>query len=365
MWQSGILQPASIPSPSGGTIDIGPLSIHAYGLMIAFGVVAGVWLLGRRFEERGVATRDDASSIAVRAVIAGVIGARLYHVITDWQLFEDDLAKIPQIWKGGLGIPGGLIAGVGVGLWEARKRGITPGIGVTCAAPALALAQAIGRWGNWFNQELFGKPTDLPWALEVSDAKTLGAGYPVGTTFHPTFLYESLWNFALCGLLLWLDRRFRLKLRPGVLFAMYVAGYGIGRFWVEGLRIDPAKDFGGLRLNQWTSIVAAVLALGWILWASGRPQPEPALAGVAPDDDEPDDDDPVDGEPLDDEELLDEEALDDEDPLDEEPVDEQPFDDEDPVDVDAADEELLDDGVPDGPDEQVDAKPDADDSGDD
>ena len=164
MWQSGILQPASIPSPSGGTIDIGPLSIHAYGLMIAFGVVAGVWLLGRRFEERGVATRDDASSIAVRAVIAGVIGARLYHVITDWQLFEDDLAKIPQIWKGGLGIPGGLIAGVGVGLWEARKRGITPGIGVTCAAPALALAQAIGRWGNWFNQELFGKPTDLPWA---------------------------------------------------------------------------------------------------------------------------------------------------------------------------------------------------------
>ena len=320
---------ASIPSPSSGTLDIGPLSIHAYGLMIALGVVAAVWMLGRRFEQRGVGTRDDASGIALWAVIAGVIGARLYHVITDWQLFEDDLGKIPQIWKGGLGIPGGMLAGVLVGLWQAKKRGISPAVGATCVAPALPLAQAIGRWGNWFNQELFGKATDLPWALEVSDDKALG--YPAGTTFHPTFLYESLWNFALVGVLLLIDKRMP-RLRPGVLFALYVIGYGVGRFWVEGLRIDPAKEFAGLRLNQWMSVVIIVLAVGWILWASGRPRPEvaPALAG----DDEPGDEEPVYDEPVDDEPV-------DEEPVDEEPVDDEfddePLDDEPDTDVEGAD----------------------------
>jgi prolipoprotein diacylglyceryl transferase len=245
----------SIPSPSSGALSIGPLSIHAYGLMIALGVVAAVWLMGRRLEASGAGTKEDASSMAVWAVVAGVIGARLYHVATDWSAFRDDPARIIQIWKGGLGIPGGMFLGIVVGVWAIKRRGVDPARAMTAAAPALPLAQAIGRCGNWWNQELYGKPTKLPWALRIDN---IPDGYPAGTTFHPTFLYESLWNLALCALLLWIDRRF--KLRPGRLLAVYVLGYGIGRFWVEGLRIDLAKSLGGLRLNQWMAIVIAVAA---------------------------------------------------------------------------------------------------------
>ena len=187
---------ASIPSPSFNSIDIGPLSLNIYGLAIAFGVVAGVWLFGRRLEERGAGTQDDASSIAIWAVLAGVIGARLYHVATDWDRFENNYADIPKLWEGGLGIPGGLLFGIPVGLYMAKQRGIPFATAATCAAPAIPLAQAIGRWGNYFNQELYGRPTDLPWALEI-DADHLvenpatGELFAVGTTFHPTFLYES------------------------------------------------------------------------------------------------------------------------------------------------------------------------------
>jgi prolipoprotein diacylglyceryl transferase len=248
--------PASIPSPSSGVLEIGPLSIHAYGLMIALGVVAGVWLTGRRLEARGAGTRDDASSMAMWGVLAGVIGARLYHVATEWDSFSGDLLRIFQIWKGGLGIPGGLLAGLVVGWWATKRRGVDPAVMATCAAPAIPLAQAIGRWGNWFNQELFGRPTDLPWALEVSDSKAIAAGYAPGTTFHPTFLYESMWNLALVGVLLWIDRRFHL--RPPRLMAVYLLGYGIGRFWVEGLRIDPAHEVLGMRWNQLVALVVVV-----------------------------------------------------------------------------------------------------------
>jgi prolipoprotein diacylglyceryl transferase len=253
---------ASIPSPSSGSINIGPLSIHAYGLMIALGVIAAVWLLGRRLEARGEGTREDASAIAVSSVIAGVIGSRLYHVATDWGSFQHDLGRIPQIWRGGLGIPGGILGGALAATWAFKRRGIPPAVGLSAAAPALALAQAIGRWGNWFNQELFGKPTDLPWGLRI-DADKIPPGYAPGTTFHPTFLYESLWNFALCIALMRIDRRF--KLRPGRLFAMYVIGYAIGRFWVEGLRIDPAHSAGGLRLNQWVALVVGLIAASYLL----------------------------------------------------------------------------------------------------
>lgn len=260
---------ASIPSPSSGALTIGPLSIHAYGLMIALGVVAAVWLTGRRLEASGAGTRDDASSMAVWAVIAGVIGARLYHVATDWSLFKNDLGRIPQIWRGGLGIPGGILFGTIVAMWAFKRRGVVPLAGVTAAAPGLPLAQAIGRWGNWWNQELFGKPTNLPWALRIS-ADKIPAPFPAGTTFHPTFLYESLWNLALCGFLLWIDRRIRL--RPGRLMVVYVIGYAIGRFWVEGLRIDPAHTTGGLRLNQWVAMIAGALAALYLVidWARHR-----------------------------------------------------------------------------------------------
>ena len=254
---------ADIPSPGSNSIHLGPIALNAYGLMIALGVLAAVWLFGRRLEERSIAKRDVASQIAIWVVPAGVIGARLYHVITDWHRFDDDLEAIPKIWEGGLGIPGGLLAGIPVGMWVARRYGISIADAATCSAPAIPLAQAIGRWGNWFNQELFGRATDLPWALEI-DADHLPAGYAVGTTFHPTFLYESLWNLALCALLLWIDRRW--SIRRGGLLAVYVVGYGIGRLWVEGLRIDPADEFGGLRLNQWVAIVAIVGGLGYLYW---------------------------------------------------------------------------------------------------
>ena len=145
---------ASIPSPSFNTIDIGPLSLNLYGLMIALGVVAAVWLFGRRLEEREIGTSDDASSIAIWAVIAGIVGARLYHVVTDWELFTDDWGRIPQIWKGGLGIPGGLMLGIPVGMYMAKRRGIPIAAAATCAAPAVPPAHAIGRRGIYYSQRL-------------------------------------------------------------------------------------------------------------------------------------------------------------------------------------------------------------------
>ncbi len=266
---------ASIPSPSFNSIDIGPLSLNLYGLMIALGVVAAVWLFGRRLEEREIGTRDDASSIAIWAVLAGVIGARLYHVATDWDLFADDLGRIPQIWKGGLGIPGGLLLGIPVGLYFAKKRGLPLAAAATCAAPAIPLAQAIGRWGNYFNQELFGRPTDLPWGLEIDPIHFDTTVYAVGTTFHPTFLYESLWSLGLCLILIWIDKRFRPA--PGQLFVMYIIGYGIGRFWVEGLRIDRADHVAGLRWNQWVAVMAIVGGGLVLAWMRRHPIAEPVI----------------------------------------------------------------------------------------
>ena len=276
---------ASIPSPSFNSIDIGPLSLNIYGLAIAFGVVAGVWLFGRRLEERGAGTQDDASSIAIWAVLAGVIGARLYHVATDWDRFENNYADIPKLWEGGLGIPGGLLFGIPVGLYMAKQRGIPFATAATCAAPAIPLAQAIGRWGNYFNQELYGRPTDLPWALEI-DADHLvenpatGELFAVGTTFHPTFLYESLWSLATVFVLLYIDRRWRPS--GGSLMGLYLAFYGVGRFWVEGLRVDPADDVGPFRWKQWVALGSVVVGLALFFVLRARPEIEPL--GDAPDD---------------------------------------------------------------------------------
>lgn len=250
-----------IPSPGSNAIGLGPLRLNAYGLFIALGVLAAVWLCGRRFVQAGTAPRDAAGDIAIWAVLAGIVGARLYHVVTDWQRFSDDLGGIVKVWEGGLGIPGGLLAGIAVGMWRARRLGLELGAVANAGAPALPLAQAIGRLGNWFNQELYGRPTDVPWALEI-DPEHRPAMLAEQPTFHPTFLYELLWNLGLCGALLWLDRR--VELRRGGLLAVYVAGYAVGRYWVEGLRIDAAKHFGGLRLNQWVALAALVAALAYL-----------------------------------------------------------------------------------------------------
>ena len=262
---------ASIPSPSSGSLELGPLRLNAYGLMIALGAIAATWLMGRRLEARKWGTRDDASSIAIWAVPAGVVGARLYHVITDWERFDGRLLDTVKIWKGGLGIYGGLVLGTVVGLWVAKRRGLNVGQVLTVVAPALPLAQAIGRWGNWFNQELFGRPTDLPWALSLSASVAEKAGHPAGTTFHPTFLYESLG----CLLIAWLLVRIERRTGParGRVFLLYVAMYTAMRFFIEGLRIDPARSTGGLRLNQWVSLVVFAAAVGSILgWGWRSPQ---------------------------------------------------------------------------------------------
>jgi prolipoprotein diacylglyceryl transferase len=231
--------------------------------MIALGVIVAIRIAGRRAESRGAGTTDDFSSIAMWAVPAGVIGGRVYHVITDYELFRGQWFDAVKIWEGGLGIWGGVALGVLVGAWRARVRGLNAWAIVSCAVPAIAVAQAIGRWGNWWNQELFGRPTTLPWGLDISDYLTVKNGYSVDTLFHPTFLYESLGCLALAFILIALEKR--LQPAPGRILAWYVMGYCALRFGIEGLRIDPAHSAGGLRLNQWVSLgafSAAALFIG-------------------------------------------------------------------------------------------------------
>lgn len=237
--------------------------------MIALSVIAAVIVTGRRFERLGIGKRDDVTAIALWAVPAGIVGGRLYHVLTDWGSFDGRRGDMVKVWEGGLGIWGGITVGVLVGVWRVKKLGIAPLMALTAVAPALPIAQAIGRWGNWFNQELFGSPTDLPWALEISDGKAMAAGYLPGTTFHPTFLYESIGCLLLAALLIVVERR--VALRPGRLFAVYVAGYTAMRFFIEGLRVDRAHDVAGLRLNQWVALVVFTISI--VVLVTGRAQP--------------------------------------------------------------------------------------------
>ncbi len=256
----------AIPSPSNAELVLGPLHFRYYGLCIALGVLAAVSIGRRRFEARG-GDPEDITTIAIAAVPAGLIGARLYHVITDWNRLYSGGRWWPDafaIWNGGLGIPGGVLAGVAVGVFVCKRMQLDWRYVADCAAPAIPVAQAIGRLGNWFNQELYGRPTDLPWGLRIDTPE----GYPPGTTFHPTFLYEGLWNLALAALILLGGRRWILK--PGRWMAVYVAGYGLGRLWVESLRIDVATEFGGLRVNTWISLLAIAGGLLWLFWG-GNP----------------------------------------------------------------------------------------------
>jgi prolipoprotein diacylglyceryl transferase len=178
------------------------------------------------------------------------------------------------IWHGGLGIWGGVLAGAVVGIWVARRHGANAAVLADCAAPAIPLAQAIGRWGNWFNQELYGKPTRLPWALKIDHP---ALPFRAGQTFHPVFLYESIWDLCVVGIVLFVERHFRL--RTGSLFAVYVASYTFGRFFTEYERIDTAHKIGPLRLNDWISIIVFVAALG-VLIAMQRGRPAVAVEGV-------------------------------------------------------------------------------------
>jgi prolipoprotein diacylglyceryl transferase len=254
----------SLPSPGSGSINIGPLELRAYGLLIAVGVFVAVWIWGKRLSRAGIGGSDEATSVALWAVPAGVIGARLYHVLTEWDRFSDSPGDIIKVWEGGLGIPGGMLLGIVVGVIVIRRQSMPVPMSLWAVAPALPVAQAIGRWGNWFNQELFGGPTTLPWGLEVDPVKALAAGYMPDTLFHPTFLYESLWNLALAAVLVVIGRRWQHTRYPERLLAVYVLGYGIGRLWIEGLRIDPTKEGAGLRLNQWMAIVLIVAGIAYL-----------------------------------------------------------------------------------------------------
>jgi prolipoprotein diacylglyceryl transferase len=265
---------ALIPSPSSGSIHLGPLRLNAYGLMIALGVIVAVRIAGKRAERIGQGTTEDISAIAMWAVPAGVLGGRLYHVLTDYEKFQGQWFDAIKIWQGGLGIWGGVTAGVAVGWWCAKRRGLDAWWIISCAAPAIAIAQAIGRWGNWFNQELFGQPTTLPWALKVSSSVAEKAGFAAGTTFHPTFLYESVGCVVLAWLLIRIERR--LSPARGRLFAWYVLGYTVLRFGVEGLRIDSAHHVGGLRLNQW--VAAGVCAVAVLFLVIDRLRSQKAAA---------------------------------------------------------------------------------------
>ncbi|GIH68290.1 prolipoprotein diacylglyceryl transferase [Sphaerimonospora thailandensis] len=266
---------ASIPSPSQGVWNLGPIPIRAYALCIVLGVIVAVWIGERRWRARGGAP-GAITDLAVWAVPFGLVGGRLYHVITDWQIyFGSEAPKRPIdalfIWEGGLGIWGAIALG-GLGVWIAcRRRGMSFSAVADTVAPGIAVAQGIGRLGNYFNQELFGGPTDLPWGLEIDPGRP--GTVPGVATYHPAFLYELLWDLALAGVLVLVGRRFAL--RYGRLFALYVAGYTLGRFWIEGLRVDPAHEILGLRLNQWTSVVVFVAAIAYFWLARRRSGEEP------------------------------------------------------------------------------------------
>jgi phosphatidylglycerol---prolipoprotein diacylglyceryl transferase len=262
---------ASIPSPSQGVWHLGPLPVRGYALCIILGVVVAVWFGDRRWVQRG-GRPGTVGDVAVWAVPFGLVGGRLYHVITDPELYFGE-GKSPitalYVWRGGLGLWGAIALG-GVGAYiVCRRRKIRFPALADALAPGIVIAQGIGRWGNWFNQELYGKPTNLPWGLRIDPAHRED-GLADDTTFQPIFLYEFLWDMGVAGLVLWADRRF--KLGHGRAFALYVMAYTAGRGWIEMVRVDTVNHVLGLRLNVWTSMVLFVLSTIYFV-VVGRKRP--------------------------------------------------------------------------------------------
>ncbi len=242
--------------------EAGPFALRYYGLCIALGIIVATWLTGRELERKGYDGTLALDSLFF-IVLPGFIGARAYHVVTDYDLYADDpFPGVFAVWNGGLGIYGGVIGGFIGLLIFARLRGISPLAFADATAPGLVLAQAIGRWGNYFNQELFGRPSDLPWAIRI-DPENRPVEFADAQSFHPTFLYECIWNVLVCLVLLWVARRFAERLKDGDIFLLYVSLYSVGRFFVETLRVDPAFIIGGtIRGNLF---VSSVLALGFAM----------------------------------------------------------------------------------------------------
>lgn len=266
---------AGIPSPKVGEIHLGPLTLRAYALAILLGIVIGAWLSSRRYQQRGGDENTVIDSL-VLAVPLGIIGARIYHIFSSPDRYfgeNGDLLAIFRIWEGGLGVWGAIPGGAIGAYLLLRRRGLRFSVYADALAPGILIAQAIGRIGNYFNQELFGGPTTLPWGLQIDHPPSQ---FPVGTLFHPTFLYELLWNLAMAALIIYVDRK--LRLGYGRVFWLYVAAYTAGRGWIEGLRIDEAQIIAGLRLNVWVSILVFIFALAmFIIVGKRHPGREPSV----------------------------------------------------------------------------------------
>jgi prolipoprotein diacylglyceryl transferase len=280
---------ATIPPPPAPGIQLGPIDLRLYGVLIAIGAYLALRMTVSRYEKLGGDPELAEKGLLV-GLVCGLIGARIGYVIPRTGDFLTRPQDILAIWQGGLTIFGGLFFGsLGAIVYLRRKHMDVPAM-LTAVAPALPLAQAIGRWGNYFNQELYGRPTDLPWALEVEE-RFRRPGYEAFSTFHPTFLYESLWNLTLVGVLLWIDRRGTLK--RGSLILVYLIGYGIGRGWIEALRIDTVERYLGLSRNNWIALLIIVIGVVGLWWWERRAVPadvgadedadEDAVAATEPD----------------------------------------------------------------------------------
>ena len=266
---------ASIPSPKNGVIHLGPLPLHAYGLMLAIGVVVGVRLSEPRAVKRGFAA-GTISELATWLVVGGVIGARVYHLFTGYKWNEKGITGTVKIWEGGLSIWGAVLGGGVALVFLARRRKLDAVLLCDAMGPAVAVAQGIGRWGNWFNQELFGRPSTLPWALKIYPEHR-PHGYEKFATFHPTFLYESLWCFTLFAIIVTLERRRGGSgLKRGQSFALYISLYTFERFWMELLRVDDATKLFGVRFNALLSALLFVVSSIWFVRLGRKAILEPA-----------------------------------------------------------------------------------------
>ena len=261
---------ANIPSPTISQFSIGPVTIHIYALCILMGIVLAVWVTTTRWKKLG-GNFDQVLDITLVSVPAGIIGARLYHIITTPERFfgpDGDWAEMFRIWNGGLGIWGGVLFGALAAWAWCRHKHYPMALLADAIAPGLLVAQAVGRLGNWFNQELYGAPTTLPWGLKLNMEGTAighseqcydGATCPSGTLFHPTFLYEMIWNLIGAAIIVYIGSKAMKKLKAGSLFAVYIMWYTLGRTWIESLRIDYAHEFLGVRINVWVSMAVFVL----------------------------------------------------------------------------------------------------------
>jgi len=264
--------PRYIPSPPTNSFHIGPLDIHYYALGYIIGITLAILITRRRWRAIG-GDADVVNDIALWVVPAGIIGGRIYFDITTPADIPHEWYGPLAVWTGGLGIWGGVAVAAAVGAWRLRRLGITVGPFANAIAPALLVAQAVGRIGNYFNKELFGGPTTLPWGLEIPYQYRVSGGIPQQdlhfATFQPTFLYELIWDLALAAFLVWLGHH--AKIKPWSLFALYVAGYSAFRIFEEALRIDSSEHFLGLRLNMYIAILLTVAGLVWFVLAQRRP----------------------------------------------------------------------------------------------